>query len=120
MWAGEVLMGVALLCTLLVGVSVGGMQPERTAGGGLAMVYLLSLMAVLWVVLGAVLLVYHGGRAGVPAGFVLAVYVLGFVAEVASLLALAERTTDRAAALGLRAGMILIPLVLVLFAGSSM
>jgi len=120
MWVGAVLIGVALLGTLLVALSVVNLHSERPAGGRLAVIYTLALLAVLWVVLGAMLLFCHGGRQGVPPGFVLMVYVMGAVAEVASLVVLADRNADRIAVIGLRTGIVAIPLMLVFFAGLSL
>jgi len=117
MWVGLVLIGVALLCTLLVGLSVANLHTSAPVGGPLAVMYTLALMAVLWIVLGFMLITCHAGQSGVPGGFVVVVYVMGGVAEVASLTALTDRSTDPVAALGLRAGIVAIPLVLVLFAG---
>ena len=120
MWVGAVLIGVALLCTLLVASSVANLHSERPVGGRLAVIYTLALMAMLWVVLGAALVFCHGGRQGVPPAFVLMVYVMGAVAEVASLVVLADRNADRIAVIGLRTGIVAIPLMLVFFAGLSL
>jgi hypothetical protein len=120
MWVGAVLIGVALLCTLLVALSVVNLHSHQPVGGRLAVIHTLALMAVLWVVLGAMLIFCHGGRGGVPPGFILMVYVMGAVAEVASLVVLADREADRIAVVGLRTGIVAIPLVLVFFAGLSL
>jgi len=120
MWVGGILMGVAVVCTLLVALSVANLHSTRPLGGRLAVIHTLALMAVLWMILGAMLISCHGGRQGVPPGFVLTVYVMGAVAEVASLLVLADRQADRIAVVGLRTGIVAIPLMLVFFAGLSL
>jgi hypothetical protein len=79
----------------------------------------LGITLGLWSILGQ-LLYFHRGVTSIPAGFVFLVYFVGGAGVILSVMALRDRTTDTIVALGLRAGIIAIPLMLVLFAGFNM
>lgn len=116
MWVELGLLGAAVFLTLSLGMSVCILR-KRAAGGCAAQTsWSLLLTGALWAVLGVLLFPVRGAGA-VPGAFVFAVYLVGGVGEVASLMVLRDGSTDSIAALGLRAGIVAIPLVLVLFAG---
>jgi len=113
------LVGAAIFLTLLLGFSAGSLRKRATTGCALRGPCPLVVTGALWMVLG-VLLFLAPGTGAVPAAFVFIVYVIGGIGEVASLMALRERSTDMIAAFGLHAGIVAIPLVLVLYAGFNM
>lgn len=116
MWVDVGLVGVAILLTLALGFSACSLRKRAASGCKLRATCPLWVTAALWAVLGT-LLFAHRGATGVPLFFVFTVYLVGGVGEVASVLVLRDRSTDAIAALGLRAGIIAIPLMLLLFAG---
>ena len=116
MWVDVGLAGAAVLLTLALGFSVCSLRKRVTSGCPSYASCPLVVTAALWTVLG-VLLFLNRSAVGVPAAFVFLVYFVGGVGEVASVMVLRERSTDAIVAFGLRAGIVAIPLVLVLFAG---
>ena len=118
MWVDAGLIGAAFVLTIALGVSVCTLRRRVTSGCYACPKIALIVTALLWGVLG-VLLCLHRGAASIPAVFVAVVYLMGAVGEVASVIALRQHSTDTLAALGLRAGILAIPLVLMLFAAAS-
>jgi len=116
MWFDVGLVGVAVFLTFALGFSACSLRKRAALGCKQRETCPLWVTAAMWAVLCA-LLFAHRGATEVPVFFVFVVYLMGGVGEVASLMVLRDRSTDAIAALGLRAGIIAIPLVLLLFAG---
>ena len=118
MWVDLGLMGASFALTIALGLSVCSLRKRAASGCYACPKPSLWVTAILWTVLGALLFLNRAVN-GIPAIFVFIVYLIGGVGEVASVIVLRERKTDAIAAFGLRAGIIAIPLVLIIFVGFS-
>ena len=116
MWVDAGLLGAAVVLTTVLWFSAGSLRKRATTGCSRRGLCPLVVAGALWAVLGALLFLARGAGA-VPAMFVFLVYLVGGIGVIASLFVLRQRSTDPIAAFGLRAGILAIPLVLILFAG---
>jgi hypothetical protein len=113
---GKILVLLAILLTSIVGITVFNLQSSDAAGNGLAEVYCLGEIVLLWTLLGALLTIVsvRGGFRTSSAVVAVAVFLLAATSQVAALMVLGNRYTNAALELCLQVIMIVSPLLVIL------